>query len=79
MLQPNADVNRLNEILSQHGHLIIGRQGIPFHERNYSIISLVLDGTTDEIGSLTGKIGRLENIRMKSVLIKNKSQNNDEV
>ncbi len=78
MINEDADVSRLNEILSQHGNLIIGRQGIPFREKKFSIISLVLDGSTDEIGSLTGKIGRLPNIRIKSVLIKNKDKKNDE-
>ena len=37
-----------------------------------NIISLILEGTTDEIGSLTGQLGRLQGIDVKSVLLKNK-------
>jgi metal-responsive CopG/Arc/MetJ family transcriptional regulator len=35
------------------------------------VISLVLEGTTDEIGSLTGQIGRINGVQTKSVLLKN--------
>ena len=63
-------VDRLNTILSQHASLIIGRQGLPRTDGT-SLISLVLEGSTDEIGSLTGQIGRLNGIQLKSVLLKN--------
>jgi putative iron-only hydrogenase system regulator len=62
----------INELLTKHADIIIGRQGIPFRERGFSIISLVLEGTTDEIGALTGQIGRLKGVGVKSVLTKNK-------
>lgn len=64
------NVDRLNTILSQHASLIIGRQGLPRTDGT-SLISLVLEGSTDEIGSLTGQIGRLNGIQLKSVLLKN--------
>lgn len=63
------NVHLLNEIISQHSDIIIGRQGLP-RENNQSIISLVLEGTTDQIGSLTGRLGRLSGIQVKSVLLK---------
>ena len=62
----NADI--LNRIISEHGDIILGRQGLPLKDREYNIISLVLEGTTDDIGSLTGKIGRIPGVRIKSVL-----------
>ncbi|MFP4621017.1 MAG: TM1266 family iron-only hydrogenase system putative regulator [Bacteroidales bacterium] len=61
---------KLNQILSSHANIIIGRQGLPQTDGT-SIISLVLEGTTDEIGSLTGQIGRIPGIQTKSVLLKN--------
>lgn len=64
------NVDHLNSILSKHSFLIIGRQGLPRTDGT-SLISLVLEGTTDEIGSLTGQIGRLKGIEIKSVLLKN--------
>ena len=62
-------IQELNEVISKHSHIILGRQGLPRSNR-LSIISLVLEGTTDEIGSLTGQLGRLKGIRIKSVLLK---------
>jgi putative iron-only hydrogenase system regulator len=62
---------QLNEIISKHSHIIIGRQGLP-RSSGQSIISLVLEGTTDEIGALSGQLGRLKGIQVKSVLLKNK-------
>jgi len=68
IIEDEEPVTSLNKILSEHSHMIIGRQGIPLRDRNLNIISLVLEGTTDELGSLTGRIGRLKGIRIKSVL-----------
>lgn len=65
------NVSLMNEIISRHSSIIIGRQGLP-RNNNLSIISLVLEGTTDEIGSLTGQLGRISGIQVKSVLLKNK-------
>lgn len=67
-------IHQLNTVLSRHADIIIGRQGLSLKEKHLNIISLVLEGTTDEIGSLTGQIGRLEGINVKSVLAK---QGND--
>lgn len=60
----------LNAIISDHGEIIIGRQGLPVHSTGEGIISLVLEGTTDEIGSLTGQLGRLQGVSVKSVVLK---------
>jgi putative iron-only hydrogenase system regulator len=65
------NVQLLNEIISSHSHIIIARQGVP-RSNEMGIISLVLEGTTDQIGSLTGQLGRLKGIQVKSVLLKNK-------
>lgn len=62
-------VDSLNRILSSHSSIILGRQGIPLRDRKMSVISLVFEGTTDELGSLTGKLGRISGIRVKSVLV----------
>jgi putative iron-only hydrogenase system regulator len=63
-----GDIHRINAIISEHADMILGRQGIPLRDRSTSVISLVLDGNTDLIGSLTGKLGRLPGVKVKSVL-----------
>jgi putative iron-only hydrogenase system regulator len=69
-VENRENVQQLNEIISKHSQIIIGRQGLPRSD-GQSIISLVLEGTTDQIGSLTGQLGRIEGIQVKSVLLKN--------
>ena len=71
-IESKESVNLLNDIISKHSPIIIGRQGLP-RSSGQSVISLVLEGTTDEIGSLTGQLGRLKGIQVKSVLLKNKN------
>lgn len=77
ILIENTDaVQKMNEIAFKHSNIIIGRQGLP-RSNGQNIISLVLEGTTDEIGSLTGQLGRLNGIQVKSVLLKNKNNENN--
>ncbi|OQX94572.1 CopG family transcriptional regulator [candidate division KSB1 bacterium 4572_119] len=68
--EPEKSYNTLNDILHQHASIIVGRLGIPYQERNLSIISLVVDGDNDEIGALTGKIGQLSGVTVKSAFAK---------
>ena len=68
LMEKGSDVHRVNAIISEHADIILGRQGIPLRDRSTSVISLVLEGNTDKIGSLTGKLGRLPGVKVKSVL-----------
>lgn len=68
VIEDTSRIERLNQVVTEHSGMILGRQGIPMRERGLNIISLVVEGSTDEIGALTGKIGRIPGIRIKSVL-----------
>lgn len=70
-IENRAAAPHVNEVISRHAGIIIGRIGLPRAD-GHSIISLILEGTTDEIGSLTGQLGRLDGIEVKSALLKNK-------
>ncbi|MDL1969912.1 MAG: iron-only hydrogenase system regulator [Candidatus Desulfofervidaceae bacterium] len=61
--------SKVNEILSQYGDIIIGRMGIPYRKKNLSIISLIVEGNTDVLGAMTGKLGMLEDVEVKSILV----------
>jgi len=61
---------RVNELLTEYGDIVVGRMGIPYHERGVSVIALIVDGTTDEIGALTGKLGMIEGVTVKSAMAK---------
>ena len=60
---------KVNEILSQFGHVIVGRIGIPYRERGISVIGLIVEASTDQLGAITGKLGMLPNVRVKSILV----------
>jgi len=63
-------VEKLNTILHDYGKYIVGRMGIPYRERNISVISVVIDAPTDVISSLAGKLGMLTGISIKTVYSK---------
>ncbi len=63
-------IAQVNSILSDYGEHIIARMGVPYKERQCSVITLIVDMTTDEIGAVSGKLGGLEGITVKSALAK---------
>ena len=63
----NSDaVEKLNALLHDHGEYIIGRMGIPYRKRKVSIISIALDAPQNTISALSGKIGALPGVSVKT-------------
>ena len=63
--------SRLNQILAAHAGCIVGRLGLPNLEGGaISIVTLIVHATTDELGSLTGKLGALPGVSVKSAMHK---------
>lgn len=62
----------VNKVLSEFGSIIQGRMGIPYKERNCSVITIIVDATTDDIGALTGRLGLIKGVSVKSALSKGK-------
>lgn len=60
-------VEALNGLLHEYAQYIIGRMGLPYKQKNISIISVVLDAPQDVISALSGKIGNLEGISSKTL------------
>lgn len=58
----------LNAVLSDFGTLIVARMGLPYEKRHCSVITLIVDATTDELGAFTGKLGMIKNLSVKSAL-----------
>ncbi|MBU1127806.1 MAG: iron-only hydrogenase system regulator [Candidatus Omnitrophica bacterium] len=63
----------VNEVLLDNGDIIAARMGVPYIKENRSIITLVIDATTDELGALTGRIGAISGVMVKSALGKKAS------
>ncbi len=60
----------VNGILTEHGGMILGRMGIPHAKKTHNVIVLIVDATTDELGELTGKLGKIKGVSVKSALSK---------
>lgn len=43
--------------------------GVPYKKEGVSVISLIVDGTNNEIGALTGKLGNIEGVRTRVAVI----------
>jgi len=68
----NNQAAEVNKVLSEFGSIIQGRMGIPYKERNCSVITIIVDATTDDIGALTGRLGLIKGVSVKSALSKGK-------
>ena len=66
--KPDRVYQKINELLHEYSRIIIGRLGVPYKERSVSVIALIVDGTTDEVGALTGKLGQLESVSVRTSL-----------
>ena len=61
---------QINPIISECADIILCRQGLPFQQRAVAVISLIVEGTVNQINALTGKVGRLQGVECKAVMIK---------
>lgn len=59
-------VEQVNGLLHEYGEYIIGRMGIPYRKRKISIISVAMDAPQDTIAALSGKIGRMGGVSVKT-------------
>ena len=59
-------VEQVNGVLHEYGEYVIGRMGIPYRKRKISIISIALDAPQDTISALSGKIGKMAGVSVKT-------------
>ena len=58
----------VNEVLSAYGDYIIGRMGVPDKENHVFVISVIVKATNEIVSAITGKLGRIENVTVKSAV-----------
>jgi putative iron-only hydrogenase system regulator len=59
----------IQRILSDNKELIEGRMGLPhLNDDSLSVITLIIHATPEELGGMTGRLGRLEGVSVKSGL-----------
>ena len=70
----HQSAGEVNRILSLFGDLIRARLGMPWHDRGISVVTLVVEATTDQMGALAGALGRLPGVSVKTGLSKRASE-----
>ncbi|MEG2575988.1 MAG: iron-only hydrogenase system regulator, partial [Christensenella sp.] len=62
------NVTAVNAILSEYSDVVHARMGVPNKEKELYIISLVVEVTNEQLGALTGKLGNLAGVTVKSMM-----------
>ncbi|MBS7525717.1 iron-only hydrogenase system regulator [Fusibacter paucivorans] len=71
ILEDAQDVQgKFNEIVAAFKHIVKGRTGIPFDQYGMSVVTIIVIGTVDDINSLTGKLGNIKNVSVKTSISK---------
>ncbi len=66
IVEDTDSIETLNNILFSFREHIIGRMGIPYKEKRVNIISIAIDAPEDIINALSGKIGKLKGLNVKT-------------
>ncbi|MFQ9616604.1 MAG: TM1266 family iron-only hydrogenase system putative regulator, partial [Clostridium butyricum] len=70
IVEDSNEIEKLNLILHEYSTYIIGRMGIPYKEKDVCVISIVIDASNDVISSLSGKLGMIKGISVKTMYSK---------
>lgn len=68
--QPDLYQKEFNDVVSNFKSIIIGRMGIPVDGGKIGVVSLTIIGTLDQINSLTGKLGNIPHVLVKTAVSK---------
>lgn len=66
ILEDTDSAEALNSVLHEYAPYIIGRMGVPYRKKNISIVSIALDAPQNTISAVSGKIGRLKGVSVKT-------------
>jgi len=69
-------IDKLNSLLHTYSEYILGRMGIPYPDRDISIISIAIDAPSDIISALSGKLGALPGVSTKTIYAKTGQEDN---
>lgn len=62
--------DKINALLHEYGDFIVGRMGVPYRQKNVSVISIIIDAPSDVISALSGKLGMLPQVSSKTIYSK---------
>lgn len=67
---PQEIQSSFNQIISEYREIIRGRMGIPLPDKKVAAISVIVIGTLDQINGLTGKLGNINGVTVKTSISK---------
>lgn len=68
IVKDKAIVLEVQKLLSEYSDIILGRMGVPDREHGIQAISIFVEGENEKISALSGKLGRLQNVTVKSAV-----------
>jgi putative iron-only hydrogenase system regulator len=68
VVESREEIDRVNRVLTDCARLIRGRIGVPNPEDGTAVIGLITEGSNEELGALTGRLGNIPGITVKSAL-----------
>ena len=66
IVEKRENAGLLNTLLSEYGEYIIGRMGLPYEKKQISIISIAIDAPQDITSALSGKLGKIDGVSVKT-------------
>ena len=70
IVEDGQAAEKINRILHDYSRCIIGRMGLPYREREISIISIAMDAPNETISALSGKLGMIPGVSTKTLYSK---------
>ena len=77
VIEDRRQAEEVNRVLSQFGDIIRGRIGVPDQETGRAVIGVIVEGTNDQVGAMTGRLGNLSGVTVKSALTARKARNGE--
>ena len=70
IVEDRAVSPQINSLLSAYGDYIVGRMGVPYKQKNISVMCVITDAPAEVLNTLTGKIGQLSGVTAKTLMSK---------
>lgn len=68
--EPELCQFEFNNVVSEYKSIVRGRMGIPFDEGKIGVVSLTVIGSLDQVNSLTGRLGNIPHVSVKTAISK---------
>lgn len=68
VIEDRSRAEEVNRVLSQFGSIIRGRIGLPDPDSGLAVIGIIVEGSNDQVGALTGRLGNLPGVTVKSAM-----------